>query len=218
MRNIFMTSAICAVVFTTMPALAQQPGGGGAAATQQAADKEDSSAKFTLDGQAALWTVAIKADKTADFERVLTKLREALLKSDKPERRQQAQGWTVLRLTTPLPDGNVAYVHDVRPVVPGADYSVMRILYEAFPDERQALYELYRGAFVKNVALATGSVVMDTRGTTPPDAATSSAPPASTLPAAPTSPTSPAAPTSPTSPAPPPPAAPSPVVPQPPAR
>jgi hypothetical protein len=153
MRKTLISVAICAVVFTATSAPAQQAADGG----------RD---KFTLEGQAALWTVAIKPDKTADFERVVAKLRQALMTSDKPERRQQAQGWTVLRLMTPLPDGNVAYVHDVRPVVPGADYSVMQILYDAFPDERQALYELYRGAFVKNVALATGSIVGGTRSIT----------------------------------------------------
>jgi hypothetical protein len=184
MRNTVISSAICAVFFATS-ALAQEAGGA-AATSQQSTDKEHSSGKFTLEGQAALWTVAIKPDKTADFERVLARLREALLKSDKPERRQQAQGWTILRLTTPLPDGNVAYVHDVRPVVPGADYSVMRILYDAFPDERQALYELYRGAFVKNVALATGSVAMDIHGDAAPGAP-SPVSPSATSPALPTS-------------------------------
>ena len=29
------------------------------------------------------------------------------------------------------------------------------------PDEGQALYELYRGAFVQNLSLATGHVVLD---------------------------------------------------------
>jgi hypothetical protein len=175
---------MCAVVFTAPLALAQQVGSP-ATDTQRSADKTEARTKFTLDGQAALWTVAIKPDKTGDFERVLARLRQALLMSDKAERRQQAQGWTVLRLMTPLPDGNVAYVHDVRPVVPGADYSVMRILYDAFPDERQTLYELYRGAFVKNVALATGDVVMDTRGVTSPDRAASSTPPTSPAPPVP---------------------------------
>jgi hypothetical protein len=89
------------------------------------------------------------------------------------------EGWVVLRLSTSLPDGSVAYVHDVRPVVPDADYSVMRILYEAFPDERRELYDLYRGAFVRNVALASGSVVMDMRGAI----ATTSAPPSLAPPA-----------------------------------
>jgi hypothetical protein len=180
-----ISSAICAFVFAATSALAQQAGGV-TATTQQSTDKDHSSNKFTLEGQAALWTVAIKPDKTADFERVLARLRDALLKSDKPERRQQAQGWTVLRLMTPLPDGNVAYVHDVRPVVPGADYSVMRILYDAFPDERQALYELYRGAFVKNVALATGSVVVEIHGDAGPETPTPASP-AATSPALPTS-------------------------------
>ena len=37
----------------------------------------------------------------------------------------------------------------------------MQLLYEAFPDERQALYDLYRGAFAQNLSLATGPVVVD---------------------------------------------------------
>jgi hypothetical protein len=45
--------------------------------------------------------------------------------------------------------------------VPGADYTIMKVLYEAYPDERQALYELYRGAFVANLSLATGMIRLD---------------------------------------------------------
>ena len=66
-----------------------------------------------------------------------------------------------MRLGTALPDGNIAYVHLINPVVPGADYAVMQTLYEAFPDERQTLYELYRAAFVKNLSLATGHIVLE---------------------------------------------------------
>jgi hypothetical protein len=46
-------------------------------------------------------------------------------------------------------------------VVKDVDYAIMQTLYDAFPDERQALYEQYRGAFAKNVSLATGSIVVD---------------------------------------------------------
>jgi len=46
-------------------------------------------------------------------------------------------------------------------VVKDADYTIMQTLYEAFPDERQALYEMYRGAFAKNVSLATGTITVD---------------------------------------------------------
>ena len=39
----------------------------------------------------AAWScIFIKPDKTADFETVMAKLKEALTKSEKPERKQQA--------------------------------------------------------------------------------------------------------------------------------
>jgi hypothetical protein len=37
----------------------------------------------------------------------------------------------------------------------------MQTLYEAFPDERQVLYEQYRGAFAKNLSLVTGTIAVD---------------------------------------------------------
>ena len=116
---------------------------------------------LTFEGDTALWTMAIKADKTADFEKVMNRLRDALMQSSDPRRKQQAAGWRVMRIGKPLPDGAVAYVHVIHPVVQGADYTIMKALYDAFPDERQALYEAYRGAFDKNLSLATGSIVVD---------------------------------------------------------
>lgn len=101
---------------------------------------------------------AIKGDKTQEFERLIQRLRHALQESNDPERRRQAEGWKVLRLDTPLPNGSIVYVHMIDPIVAGADCSVMRALYEAFPDERQALYDLYRDAFDHDVALATAAV------------------------------------------------------------
>lgn len=118
-------------------------------------------AAFTIDGDAALWTVAIRPDKTQDFERVMTKLRQGLHKSQKPERQRQGDGWRLLKIDKPMPDGNIAYVHVINPVVRGADYTIMQILYDEFPDERQMLYELYRGAFAQNLSLAAGSIAVD---------------------------------------------------------
>jgi hypothetical protein len=129
---------------------------------------------LTFQGEVALWTMAIKPDKIADFEAVMAKLRDGLAKSAKPERRQQGAGWKIMKMSTPLPDGNVAYVHMINPVVPGADYTIMQTLYDEFPNERQSLYELYRGAFVKNLSVATGSVVLDLSKT--PEASSPSAP------------------------------------------
>ena len=66
-----------------------------------------------------------------------------------------------MRVKNPLPDGNIAYVHIINPVIAGADYTIMQSLYDGFPDERQALYDLYRGAFAANLSLAAGTVALD---------------------------------------------------------
>ena len=138
---------------------------------------------LTLEGKVALWTVAIKADKTGDFETIMAKLRDGLSHSTKPERRQQAAGWKIMRVGNALPDGTVAYVHIIDPVVPGADYTIMQVLYEEFPDERQKLYEMYRGAFGKNLSMATGTIALDLSTAAAPSAAAASAAPVSAPPA-----------------------------------
>jgi hypothetical protein len=64
-----------------------------------------------------------------------------------------------------MPDGNVVSVHVMNPVVRGADSTILQILYDEFPDERQARYELYRGAFAQSLSLASGSFAIDTAQT-----------------------------------------------------
>ena len=44
---------------------------------------------FVLDGPIAIWTVAIRPDKTTDFEAIIGRVREALVTSPSAERRQQ---------------------------------------------------------------------------------------------------------------------------------
>jgi hypothetical protein len=128
---------------------------------QQPAAAPAASQILTFDGQAALLTVAIKPDKTAEFETIVRRMRDALLKSEDPKRRQQAEGWRLMRLQQAMPGGAVAYVHIINPVVPGVDYSIMQTLYEVFPEERQALYDLYKNAFDRNVSLAVGAITVD---------------------------------------------------------
>jgi hypothetical protein len=74
----------------------------------------------------------IKPDKTADFEMIMGKLKEALMKSEKPERKQQAAGWKVFKSADPA-GANTLYVYVIDPSVKGADYQVSNILAEAFP-------------------------------------------------------------------------------------
>jgi hypothetical protein len=89
----------------------------------------------------------IKPDKTADFEAVIVKLKEALQKSEKPDRKQQAASWKVFKSPDPAAGGNVLYVFMIDPAVKGADYTVSTILAEAFPTEVQTLYKQYAEAY-----------------------------------------------------------------------
>ena len=160
-RFVRVACVVSIVMAATPVALAQTSQPATPANTAQSPAAQAASPGLTFNGDLALWTVAIKPDKTADFEKVMARLHEALTTSANPERQKQATGWKVMKLDKPLPDGNIAYVHVISPVVTGADYTVMEILYDAFPNERQQLYDLYRGAFAQNLSLAAGHVVMD---------------------------------------------------------
>ena len=118
---------------------------------------------LTFDGDTAILTVAIKPDKTADFEQIMGKVRDALMKSDKPGRKEQAAGWRVVKSATAMKDGNIIYMHMISPVVKGADYSILPILYEVNTDpaEQRKLFEQYRDAFAANLGGGPFSTVLD---------------------------------------------------------
>jgi hypothetical protein len=103
----------------------------------------------------------IKPDKTADFEDVIAKLKEALQKSAKPERKAQAATWKVYKSPDPAAGGNVLYVFLIDPSVKDADYTVSTILAEAFPQEVQALYTKYAAAYASGQNFVNLSVVAD---------------------------------------------------------
>ena len=109
---------------------------------------------------AAMLTFYIKADKAADFEKVMAKLHEALANSDKPERKQQAAGWKLYKAADPGPNGAVLYINFISPTLKGADYTISKILAEVFPQEVQQLFPLYRDAFA-GLARAELSLIQD---------------------------------------------------------
>src|SRR5919106_1921132 len=104
-----------------------------------------------FNGGAGLILYTIKAANTADFEMVMNKTKEALMKSEKPERKQQAASWRVYKSDTPGANGNVTYVMIIDPAIKDADYNVINILNEAFPQEIQALYKAYTEAFASGL-------------------------------------------------------------------
>jgi pyruvate/2-oxoglutarate dehydrogenase complex dihydrolipoamide acyltransferase (E2) component len=104
------------------------------------------SRKFTSDS--GVMFSLIKPDKTADFEAVLARVKEALSKSQDPKRKAQALSWRVLKGLETGPGGNVLYIWLLDPAVKDEDYSITTILAEAFPNEAQDLWAKYTACFV----------------------------------------------------------------------
>jgi|SRR5437016_1833062 len=103
-----------------------------AAQPAPAAQAEPAKNPFMFMSDGSLLINYVKPDKTADFEMVMGKVKEALAKSDKPERKAQAEGWKVFKTDLPGPQGAVTYFAIVDPVIKGNDYNMRQILTEAF--------------------------------------------------------------------------------------
>jgi hypothetical protein len=142
--------------------LRAQAAGAPAAGTQPAAAQPAPPPKITFDNDVVLWAFAVNPDKTADYEKVLEKLKAALQKIERPEAKQQAAGWKVIKNSAPQGDGSILYVHVLNPVVKGADYSINNLVYEAFTDyaERKAFYDMYSTS-VKGAIFAIQGPVTD---------------------------------------------------------
>jgi hypothetical protein len=104
------------------------------------------SRKFTSD--AGMMFSVIKAEKTADFEAVMARVKEALGKSDKPERKQQALSWVLYKGLESAAGNNIVYVWFINPPVKDTEYVITDILREAFPNEAQDLWAKYVACFV----------------------------------------------------------------------
>jgi hypothetical protein len=132
---------------TTPPG--QPPPGAPGAAGQPTAPPPPAvpaSRKFTSDG-GVIFNV-IKPDKTADFEAVMARVKEALAKSDNPKRKQMALSWRVFKGLESGPGGNYVYVFWFDPPVKDEDYQITTILGEAFPNELQDLWAKFTQCFV----------------------------------------------------------------------
>jgi hypothetical protein len=151
----FVVGTLSATTAFAQAAPPAQPPAAPAAAAQAA----PTARTFASDGGMVL--NFIKPDKTADFEAVIAKLKEALAKSAKPERKQQAASWKVFKSPDPAAGGNVLYVFVIDPSVKGADYTVSNILAEAFPTEVQALYKQYAEAYASGQNFVNLTLVSD---------------------------------------------------------
>ena len=142
-----MVLALAVIAAAAVPSYAQAP-----AATPNTR---------TFNGGAGVIIYTIKPGSTADFEAVLNKTKEALMKSEKPERKQQAAGWKVFK--SPDPAGaNTLYVFVIDPSLKGADYQVSNIIAEAFPPaEANDILKKYADAFAQGMNIVNLNLIQD---------------------------------------------------------
>lgn len=114
---------------------------------------------------AAMVLNTIKPESAADFEMVVDRLRAALQQSSDPVRKQQASGWKVFKALEPGANNSVLYVFWISPAVKDADYTISKILNEAFPTEVEALYKKFSEAYSGGQTLVNLQFVKDMSAT-----------------------------------------------------
>ena len=105
----------------------------------------------------------IKPERSADFEIVMERLKVALQQSTDPVRKQQANGWKVFKALEPGANNTVLYVFWLSPAIKGADYTVSKILYEAFPKEVEDLYKKFSESYAGGQMLINLQLLSDLR-------------------------------------------------------
>jgi len=117
----------------------------------------------------------VRPERVADFELLLAEVQQALAHSTNPATQAQAKGWRFFKASEPGPNGTVMFVFVVDPVVPGEDYSLGKILVDAFPDATkvQEIWKLYTASVTGGGTLLNLSAVSATpargRGAGPGD-------------------------------------------------
>jgi len=157
-----LSGLVLAGAMVILPAFAQGAAAQDAAAPAAApAAAQPAVQKLTYEGDSVIVVYAANPGKEAEYEQVITKLKDALAKSTEPTAKEQAAGWTVTKLAKSLDNGGGStYVHVINPVVKGADYSIVNIVYAASNDEeKRAFYDLYKGALKGGIAQWSGTVV-----------------------------------------------------------
>jgi hypothetical protein len=142
-------------------AVSAAPGPAAALQTPQAKPEAPDALVFNADRM--LVSVRVAESYATDFEVTMGKVKEVLAKSDKPERRQQAAQWKLLKVGTPQ-DGLITYFFLLEGVVKGATYDPFKILSEGLPAEDVgALFQMV-GPGLKGVSAAPLDLVVNMGG------------------------------------------------------
>jgi hypothetical protein len=130
------------LTYAQAAATPQQP----AAAGQQAAPAPEKKA-IAFQNDVGIVLVYVKADKTADFEDLVTKLKDGFAKTDVAELKQEAASLRFLKAPNgPAPAGNVLYVMLADPAVKNVEYWFLSNLYKFYPNDTQAMFQKWTDA------------------------------------------------------------------------
>jgi hypothetical protein len=134
--------ALALVVAGATPARAQDP----APAPQQPD-------QYTFTADSMLMFIGVAESATADFEGFMAQVKDVLTKSEKPERKQQAESWRLVKIETPQ-NGVITYALMLEKVVKGTSYDLFRILSEGLPpDKVKEIYDKV-GPHIKSLSFA----------------------------------------------------------------
>ena len=132
-------------------------------AAQTPQSKPDAPDALVFNTDRMLVSIRVAEAHATDFEVAMGKVKEVLAKSDKPERKQQAQQWKLLRVGAPQ-DGVITYFFLLERVVKGATYDPFKILSEGLPpDEVGALFQKV-GPGLKGISAAPLDFVVNMGG------------------------------------------------------
>lgn len=105
------------------------------------------SSHYTFASGVGMLFFHVKADRIAEFEAVIARIRQVLDTTTDPARRQQADGWRIYK-SVETSSGPV-YVFMFDPATAAADYDPIKLLGEASPVEAAGLYAQLKDATVK---------------------------------------------------------------------
>jgi hypothetical protein len=115
----------------------------------------------TFTGTVGLAFNTVRPERVLEFETLLAQVQQALTTSTNPATQSQAKAWRFFKAAEAGPNGSVMYVFVIDPVAPGEDYSLGKVLVEAFPDaaKLQEVWKLYTGSVTGGGSLVNLSPV-----------------------------------------------------------
>jgi hypothetical protein len=99
---------------------------------------------LVFQNDAGLIIFYVKPDKTADFEDLMTKLKDGLAKMEAPEAKQMLAGMKLFKAPVAAGATVASYVLFADPIVKNTEYWLLSLLYKAYPTDAQALYQKWQ--------------------------------------------------------------------------